>query len=98
MTDLVTLRLADAGDHFDWVNISRARSNGTEVTLATRPLDWLQVSAFHGRTWSRDEDTGKPIDDIPSSMVFVSGDATRAFGHLVLSSSLSWRWSGERFT
>lgn len=98
MTDLVTLRLAAAGDHFDWVNVSKARSAGTEWTATTRPVNWLGLTGFYGHTWSRDEDTRQPIDDMPGNMVFFTGEAVRAFGKAAVSTSLSWRWYGERFT
>jgi iron complex outermembrane receptor protein len=97
MTDLITLHLADAGDHFDWINVSKARSAGTEVMTSVRPVDWLNTSAYYGYTWSRDDDTGSRLEEVPTNKVFLSADGSSAFGRLVVSSALTWRWYGDTF-
>lgn len=96
MKDLIQLRLQPGGDRFDWVNIARSRSAGAEWTLSGRPANWLNLSGHYGYTWTRDLDLGRALDQVPAHKVFLAADGARAFGRLVATGGLTWRWYDDR--
>lgn len=96
MKDLIQLTLAPSGTNFDWVNVSRSRSAGTELNLTGRPANWLNMTAHYGYTWSRDLDLARPLDQIPANKVFVSADGVRAIGKVIYTAGVMWRWYGDR--
>jgi outer membrane receptor for ferrienterochelin and colicins len=61
--------LCAGGINFQAVNLARARTAGSDLSLRAEPWSWLRTGVSYAYLWTRDDQTGQQITDRPPHTV-----------------------------